>query len=72
MTLRARLNILESSVAKPSRRRLKRVIYAPWSIGRAPRSRFSPGRKIIQKSFTRTADPGRVIATIRRGFKVLD
>ena len=66
------LNAVEGFFAKLSRRRLKRGVFRSLTDLQAANNRFVAETNIQPKPFVWTADPKKIIATVRRGHQVLD
>ena len=66
------LNTVEGLFAKLSKRRLKRGVFRSVVDLQAAINRFLDETNRMPKPFTWTADPDKIIATVKRGHQVLD
>src|SRR5258708_11606467 len=66
------LNAVEGFFAKLTRRRLKRGVFRSLAELQAAINRFLAEHNEAPKPFVWTADPDKIIATVRRGHQVLD
>jgi hypothetical protein len=66
------LNAVEGFFAKPARRRLKRGVLHSLVDLQATINSFMAETNKIPKPFTWTANPDKIIATVKRGYQALN
>jgi hypothetical protein len=66
------LNAVEGFFAKLARRRLKRGVFHSFVDLQATINRFMAETNKNPKPFTRTTDPDKIIATVKRGYQALN